>query len=172
MTARLPQPIRALARWAVRLLGRLRNRHLFIWDLVALPLVIVVAFWLRLDAWLPPAYADTIRYALLAPLVKLPIFYLLDIYRRMWRYSGLDEARAVVVASALAAAAQALLTYIVLAPLGWIDAVPRSIPFLDWIVTTCALGLPRFLMALASLSPAAPDRSQPFLRLYRRRPGG
>ncbi len=149
------RPLRAYARrptrLMVRLLAPIRNRHLMLWDLVTQPVVILLAFWLRLDFSLSPSYLDVaLRYGLVAPLVKVPIFYLLDIYRRMWRYSGLDEARAIVVAAGLAAAAQALLVYLILAPLGWIGAVPRSIPVLDALLTTAVVALPRFALAVAN----------------------
>ena len=154
MTARR-QPLRKLANRAtcllVSLLAPVRNRHLMLWDLVTQPLVILLAFGLRLDFALSPAYMDAaLRYGLLAALIKVAIFHLLDIYRRMWRYSGLSEARAIAVAAGLAAAAQALLVYLVLIPIGWISAVPRTIPFLDALLTAAAMALPRFGLALAN----------------------
>lgn len=149
------RPLRAYARRAsrlmVRLLAPIRNRHLMLWDLVTQPVVILLAFWLRLDFYLSPVHLDAaLRYGLVAPLVKVPIFHLLDIYRRMWRYSGLGEARAIVVAAGLAAAAQAFLVYLILTPLGWIGAVPRSIPVLDALLTAAVVALPRFALALAN----------------------
>ena len=138
------RPLRAYARRAsrlmVRLLAPIRNRHLMLWDLVTQPVVILLAFWLRLDFYLSPVHLDAaLRYGLVAPLVKVPIFHLLEIYRRMWRYLGLGEARAIVVAAGLAAAAQALLVYLILTPLGWIGAVPRSIPVLDGLLTAAVV---------------------------------
>ena len=62
-------------------LTRVRNRHLLLSDLLLLPLASVLAFALRLDASTIQQVAQTMLiYALVAPLVKLPIFAGLGVY--------------------------------------------------------------------------------------------
>lgn len=60
----------------------MRNRYILLADFLAVVLCVVAAFVLRLD-WLAPLsagrpFADAVRFSMVvAPLVKLPAFYVL-----------------------------------------------------------------------------------------------
>ncbi|MHB1295990.1 MAG: polysaccharide biosynthesis protein [Anaerolineae bacterium] len=141
---------------------RMRNRHLLLWDLLAQPLVAVLAFALRLDAFLPAPYTETILlYGMLAALVKLPVFYSLDMYSRLWRYAGYAELRQIVLSGLAGSALLAMLVFFGLMPLGVLGAVPRSIPLLDAMLTIVLLAVPRLLLRASAryVSTAAKEQA-------------
>ena len=140
----LPQKARrALTRW----MFHSRNRHLLVWDLITQPCVVLLAFMLRLDGLLPQPYTrPALLYALLTLPVKFPIYYFMDMYRRFWRYAGFDEVRLILTSATVASAVQALLVFLVFLPLGRMGPVPRSIPFLDMLLASAALALPRLVL--------------------------
>ncbi|MHB0856557.1 MAG: polysaccharide biosynthesis protein [Anaerolineae bacterium] len=142
---------------------RMRNRHLAVWDLLVQPLVVVLAFALRLDAFFPARYAEAILlYGLLAILVKLPVFYTLDMYNRLWRYAGYAELRQIVLSGLAGSALLALVVFFGLMPLGFLVAVPRSIPLLDAMLTVVFLAIPRLLLRASAryLSAAAKQQAR------------
>ena len=95
-----------------RILPRLRNRHLLLADAVLLPLAVVLAFALRLDATLIQPYVRTMLiYALAAPLIMIPIFAALGLYSRFWRYANADELLLLVGAATLGALTQGALFF-------------------------------------------------------------
>ncbi len=151
--------VQLLRRWAFGFVGRVRNRHLLAWDAVAQCLAVILAFTARLEVLLPASYGATIwAYALTAPLIRIPLYHTLEMYRRFWRYASLDEAKLIVAAAALGCAVQALLVFQVLVPLGILARVPRSIPFLDLFFSIAMLALPRFLMRMANCERALNDK--------------
>ena len=136
-------------RWPERLLG-LRNRALFTLDLVTLPLAAYLAFVLRLEpaGLATPRYGPALlTYVLLAPAVKIPIFYVFAGYSRYWPFASLPDVQAIIAAAAageLVAGAAALL----LERLIGFPPMPRSIPFIAVFLTAAALGLPRYALRL------------------------
>lgn len=116
----------------------MRNRYMLLIDACAVVLSTAAAFVLRLD-WsvlssqhpFGPALLITLALALL---VKLPTFYAFGLYARFWRAMALADL--LVVAVAVTAASVALLVAVVGSTLlGAIHAYPRSVPFLDWMMT-------------------------------------
>jgi len=130
---------------------RMRNRHLGVCDLISLPLMVVLAFALRLDELFSPQHAHAIvSYAMLAPLIKLPLFYWLGLYRCIWTYASLSEMRLILLAAVAGSGLEAAVMFVLLIPAGLVGAVPRSIPFLDVIWTTVALSIPRVALRWAA----------------------
>jgi FlaA1/EpsC-like NDP-sugar epimerase len=128
----------------------LRNRHFFLIDLALLPGVAVLAFALRLDAagmqwWIP---AILVWMAVSAP-VKLLVFHWFGLYRQFWRYASVDELLLVALATAVAEIAAAALLFAAVIPLSGLGAFPRSIPFIDGLLTLLVVGGPRFAVRLA-----------------------
>lgn len=128
----------------------LRNRHMALFDLLLLPMAALLAFALRLDNVLIQTYvAGLIWYMLLAPLVKIPIFSLLGIYSRYWRYASVDELVLLAAAAVIGGLAQGSLFLGGKALLpDVIPAIPRSIPLIDILVTGIAISIPRFAIRM------------------------
>lgn len=128
-----------------------RNRYLFFADLLLIPFAVGISFLLRLEiAGLAPYWRTIVVYVVLAELVKPPIFYFFGFYRRVWRYASTRELVTIVVATLTGTALVALLTYS-LASLVWsFRPLPRSIPFIDWLVSLTLVGGIRFAVKLAA----------------------
>ena len=88
------------------MLSQLRNRHFFFLDLIFLLLAPWLALALRLDALVIPEYfhVGLLVYMVVSLLVRLPIFYQFDLYRRFWQYASVDELRQIVIAVLLSTA--------------------------------------------------------------------
>ncbi len=125
----------------------LRNRHFLLLDLLLLLLLPALAMILRLDGldWWPAYHQSLIVYTLVATLIKLPLFYHLDLYRRYWRLANVNDLVRVGAAVGLATlviwllfsgAQPALLPYRL--------AIPRTIPIIDGLLTLLAVGGSRF----------------------------
>ena len=121
----------------------LRNRHLFIFDLLAMLLVPALALTLRLDClnWWPDTGQTLMLYTSLALLVKLPIFFSLGLYRRYWRYAGVNDLTLVALAVGLSTGALFLLVILAQPPLTLARlACPRTVPLIDGLLTGLAAG--------------------------------
>ncbi len=134
-----------------RRLLNVRNRHMALVDLILLPLAAFLAFSLRLDAVvIRPHLFSLLIYAMTAPLIKIPIFYLMGVYARFWQYASVEEAVVLGWAAIVGAAVQGAILVGVAAPLQIIDPIPRSIPLIDIFTTLACIAGPRFILRLAT----------------------
>lgn len=128
----------------------LRNRHFFFIDLALLPAAAIMSFALRLDAAGMQHWTSAILvWIVLAVPIKLLVFYWFGLYRQFWRYASVDELVLVALATAVGEIVAAALLFAVVVPLSGIDAFPRSIPFIDGLLTLVVVGGPRFAVRLA-----------------------
>ncbi len=81
----------------------MRNRHLFLLDVVLLAVTPTLALVMRLDsaAWVASYAPALIRFTILALIIKLVIFFLFGLYRRYWRYASMDELVSIILAAAV-----------------------------------------------------------------------
>jgi FlaA1/EpsC-like NDP-sugar epimerase len=129
----------------------IRNRYFFIADVLLMPLAVVVSFLLRLEPFGLRQYARTITvFATLAATIKPPIFFLFGLYRRYWRYASIRELLDLALAAMTGTAVVTVLTYSLASIFVDFPPLPRSIPFLDWLVSLPLLGGPRFAVRLAA----------------------
>ncbi|MBU0704773.1 MAG: polysaccharide biosynthesis protein [Chloroflexi bacterium] len=139
----------------------LRNRHFFLIDLVLLPAATVLAFALRLNTVDLQGYRPHILFFLaLAVPVKLLTFRLLGLYRRYWRYASTDELVFISVAVGVSSAITAGLLFGLALPLTRVTGFPRSIPFIDGLLTLLAVGGPRFAVRLVMEQRRQRERCQ------------
>jgi FlaA1/EpsC-like NDP-sugar epimerase len=128
----------------------LRNRHFFLIDLTLLPTAAVLSFALRLDATGMQNWTRAILvWILLSVPIKLLIFYWFGLYRQFWRYASVDELVLVGLATAVGEIVTAALLFAVVLPLSGSGTFPRSIPFIDGLLTLLVVGGPRFAVRLA-----------------------
>ncbi|NLT74348.1 MAG: polysaccharide biosynthesis protein [Chloroflexi bacterium] len=167
ISPRTPRPLQTslwfCAKRAIAPLARrIRNRHLFAWDVATQPLVIVAAFSLRLERFLPPNYTEQIYvYGLLTALVLPLVYYAAGMYRRFWRYASSDEAELIAIASAIGTLVTAVIIYGALVPLGALPSVPRSIPFIAAMLSTMAAALPRYAIRIANRYRSLASKTAP-----------
>lgn len=126
--------------------NNLRNRHFFVLDVVLLLFTPALALTLRDDLTPSGTYALPLLWlTVLALLVKLPLFYFFGLYNRYWRYASVDDmltiltsvflATVVVTGAFFAAQAFGLL---------FGNGFPRSVPFLDGLLTLLVVSGTRF----------------------------
>ena len=117
----------------------MRKRYVLLADLLLIFVCAFGAFVLRLD-WFFVTYQAAFRFFLVAALLIKPVvFSAFGLYRRYWRYASVRDLLAVVLATAAAAVA---LSVLVLGGLWFslIPAMPRSVLFIDWVLTLCCIG--------------------------------
>lgn len=128
-------------------ISNLRNRHIFLIDVFLLLIIPSIALIIRLEGFdrLAKHFPALLFFTILALLVKLPLFYYTGLYRRYWRFASLDEITLLFFTASLSGA---ILLFI---GLGFNDvliashlALPRSIPFIDGVLTFLAIGSARF----------------------------
>ena len=129
----------------------IRNRYFFMADMLLMPVAAGISFLLRLDFAGLKFYPLTILiFAALAAIVKPATFYFFGLYRRYWRYASANELVNIALATLTGTAVVTLLMY---SPASlWVDfrPLPRSIPFLDWLVSLLLVGGTRFAVRLAT----------------------
>jgi FlaA1/EpsC-like NDP-sugar epimerase len=128
----------------------LRNRHLFLIDLVLLPAAAVLAFVLRLDV---VRFQANARHALLfiavAVPVKLIVFRYYGLYGRYWRYASMGELMLITTATGISSVIAAALLFGLALPLSGLIGFPRSIPIIDGLLTLFVVGGPRYAIRVA-----------------------
>ncbi|MBN1992363.1 MAG: polysaccharide biosynthesis protein [Anaerolineae bacterium] len=127
-----------------------RNRYYLTADLILIPLAVVISFALRfLEAEWAEHFQVVLIYAGMAILLKPLIFYFFGMYRRHWRYASAHDLLNITFVTFVAAAVvMVVVTSLVtlLVPLS--RGIPRSIPLLDWLISTAFIGGVRFLPRL------------------------
>jgi FlaA1/EpsC-like NDP-sugar epimerase len=142
----------------------MRNRHLLLLDAVSLVAAPVIAFAVRFEdfSWLGDNLRLVLPYILVAAPFRLGVFYLLGMYRRLWRHASIGELRQVLVAGGVAAFFAALIGLWFL-PASQItpSRVPFSVVFIDAFLTTAAIALPRLLARTLRLKNHRRRRNEP-----------
>ena len=115
-----------------------RGRHLFVYDILATLVAIVVSFGLRSDTLdLGPRITPFLPVAFLPLVIMPPTYALFGLYRREWRYASVQEMFSLAVAVlAGAVATAAIFLGLAYAGVAGTAAFPRSI-----FVTEALLGL-------------------------------
>ena len=134
----------------------LRNRHFFVIDTIIFFITPLVALVIRLDGSveIEPYKTGLAAAILLFLTVKLSVFCILGFYRRYWRYASIDELAQIAMGTGIAAIVQTLLfdTLYYLNSFS-IDRLPRSLPFLDALLSLLLVGGLRFsIRELESMS--------------------
>jgi FlaA1/EpsC-like NDP-sugar epimerase len=130
---------------------RLRNRHLFLLDMVLLALAPTLALALRMDFVIAQRFVPALLiFTGLALAVKLPFFLYFRLYNRYWRYASMDELVTIVFAVLGSSLAVALLFYGGQGVGLWPALTfPRSVSVLDAGLTLVAVGGLRFSVRAA-----------------------
>ncbi len=141
-----------------RVLFGLRNRHLFVLDLLIFCAAPLAAVWLRTDGveghngfFYLVQYADALAfYTLVAIVLRWLVFIPFGLYARYWRYASVDELGQITLAVSTATLLIVLTFFGVLRPFVFGTAglnrgdLPRTLPFLDGVLVLIAVGGLRF----------------------------
>jgi FlaA1/EpsC-like NDP-sugar epimerase len=128
-----------------------RNRHILALDVVALACTPFIALILRVEPEAVPLYIQTLVFmTALTLVVKVAVFYRFGLYNHYWRYAGTAELAQITLAVVVA------MLFVILGFFGWralgwpMDAgFPRSVPFIDALLTLVVAGGTRFSVRLA-----------------------
>ncbi|MUG92470.1 NAD-dependent epimerase/dehydratase family protein [Scytonema sp. UIC 10036] len=125
----------------------LRNHHLFICDLVIFSITPLLALLLRFDGHLviAPYVLDLVRITILFLTVKLSLFWLFGVYKRYWRYASIEELCFLSVMMVVVIIVQSILFYSIhhISNFG-VNNLPRSLPFIDGLLSYIFIGALRF----------------------------
>jgi FlaA1/EpsC-like NDP-sugar epimerase len=142
-----------------RRLTGLRMRYLMSIDLLCILIALVISFVIRYEALInvgPYLKANWILFVL-APLVRLPLYYFLRLYYRLWRYASTQELYRIVLASGMGSAIIYLLNFVLFPSLGLPYCPSRSIWVLEGVLSLGFLGITRFLLRILQERTATYD---------------
>jgi len=127
----------------------IRNRFVFIGDIVLIIVSVLGSFALRLDVGqLPFYFPAVILMCAVALIIKIPVYFLFGLYRRLWMYASTGELRLITVtvttASVLTSGVMAVL--IVMGRV--LPGMPRTALGIDWLLSLILIGGSRFALRL------------------------
>ncbi len=126
--------------WFIARSRYIKRSMTLVFDFVVLLFSLWLAFSLRLGEFYWPK-PEVVTLFLAAPFVAIPVFIKLGLYRAIIRYIGFHSLWVVVKAVSLYAL---LLSAVVL--LGNIDAVPRSVHIINWLIALLLVGGSRMIV--------------------------
>lgn len=128
---------------------KLKNSHLLICDLIIFSITPLLALLLRLDGDLDiQTYILELAIAtILFLVVKLSVFGSFGFYRRYWRYASIEELIYIAMLMVGAVVIQIMLFDVltnILNQFPFTDTLPRSLPFIDGLLSCIFIGALRF----------------------------
>jgi FlaA1/EpsC-like NDP-sugar epimerase len=129
-----------------------RNRHLFMLDVLLLTLSPLLAVFLRMDDLdaIVALAAPLALYTGVSLLLKVIAFQCMNFYDLYWRYASVDEILVLALGTILSWCLCVTATFGVLRPFGLLaPAFPASVPFIDGMLTMVLVGGVRIGVRLA-----------------------
>lgn len=133
-------------------------------DIVALVIALWASYAIRLSVWMPALTSERLILAALAPLVAIPIFIRLGLYRSVIRY--LPEAAMWTIIKAMLIATTSWVIIVFLMEMAGQGIVPRSVPFLFFILGTLLIGAVRFAAKWILVSGTGLRRNEEPIFIY------
>ncbi len=129
----------------------LKNRYLLLADALFIVASVCAALAIRMETLALEPYLRRVWYAVpLLVAIRLPLFYLFGLYRRVWRYASVNELLSVVLAVFLSSLLVTFLIFGLAFPLGAIHWFPRSLIVMDFLISIALSGGLRFSLRLLS----------------------
>lgn len=125
----------------------IRNRHLFIADAASVVIAALMAFAVRFEelTWIRDNGRMVGVYILGTLPLRMAIFYVAGLYRRLWTHASLGELRQILIAVSMAGLASGFFGIVVMRLPDTGGQVPFSVVFIDAFLTAAAIALPRLL---------------------------
>ncbi len=146
----------------------IRNRYLLAGDIILMVVSILGSYVLRLELnaqivlYLPSMY----WMLLLSLIFKPTVYYFFGMYRRMWEYASIQELKLIVAAVTTASIPVALGVFS-LWSFGVFEGFPRSIPFIDWVLSIILVGGLRITIRMLEESKKAAEKAGGQGRLHK-----
>lgn len=126
---------------------QVRNRHILLFDILAIALSALLSFDMRLETLVPLRLLDVLAlYIALSLGVRMAAFAVTGIYRRYWQYATPEDFIELAGAVSVSSLVLGLLVLGVLLPFDWVSGFPRSVLVIDWVVCLVLTGAGRFLL--------------------------
>lgn len=135
--------VRLLREAIIRTPRRWKRAVLIVIDSLSLLVALWGAYALRLSDWTPALTNERLLLAALAPVVAIPVFARLGLYRSVIRY--LPEAAIWTVIQSMVVSTMCWVIIVFLMEMAGQGIVPRSVPFLYFILGTILICMTRFL---------------------------
>lgn len=125
---------------------KMRNRHLFILDVIVFSITPLLALIVRLDGNLDlePYLSELAIATILFLGVKLIIFSSFGFYKHYWRYASIEELTYISMLIAAASVIQTILFDVLNYISNLSDKLPQSLPFMDGLLSCIFIGGLRF----------------------------
>lgn len=146
----------------------LRVRYLMPIDLACILLAVLMSFMVRYEAlaYMSPYLLKYWTLFILVPVIRLPVYYMFGLYRRLWRYASIVEFKKIILAGLIGS----ILIFVVnllIFPLLKIPYSPsRSVLIIEFGFSTALLGATRLALRLLQerITPQQATRLKPFTR--------
>ncbi len=150
------------------MIKHIRNRHLFISDIVLLVLASYLCFVVRFDTFFFQDYSlqGIILFTFLVVPISISIFSLTGIYRRYWQFASVEDM--ILLSGAVAITTLVLAVIIALSHMLQIQgtsSIPRSIPFVFLPLALLSIATPRIILRVMTQSLAHTSRPEKFFRV-------
>lgn len=135
----------------------LKITRLVIFDILIIFSSFIISFFLRgvinisISGTIFSQYSNYIgTYVLIIILVKIVMFFIFGIYRRVWKYASIKDMVAIVEAVTLSIIVMGVIFYILSQPVNWFGRIfvlpyfPRSILIIDFLITLLLMIISRF----------------------------
>jgi FlaA1/EpsC-like NDP-sugar epimerase len=135
----------------------LKITRLVIFDILIIFSSFIISFFLRgvinisISGTIFSQYSSYIgTYVLIIILVKIGMFVIFGIYRRVWKYASIKDMVAIVEAVTLSIIVMGVIFYVLSQPVNWFGRVfvlpyfPRSILIIDYLLTLLLMIISRF----------------------------
>jgi FlaA1/EpsC-like NDP-sugar epimerase len=133
-------------------------------DVIALMIALWASYAIRLSVWTPAITGERLILATLAPVVAIPVFIRLGLYRSVIRY--LPEAAIWTIIKAMLIATMSWVIVIFLMEMAGQGIVPRSVPFLYFVLGTLMIGGMRFAAKWILVSGTGLRRAEEPIFIY------
>jgi FlaA1/EpsC-like NDP-sugar epimerase len=133
-------------------------------DVIALMFALWASYAIRLSVWTPALTSERMLLAAFAPVVAIPVFIRLGLYRSVIRY--LPEAAIWTIIKAMLIATMSWVIIIFLMEMAGQGIVPRSVPFLYFILGTLLIGGMRFAAKWILMSGTGLRRNEEPIFIY------
>jgi FlaA1/EpsC-like NDP-sugar epimerase len=131
-------------RWVIIATPRFWKRILLIsFDFCALMFALWASYALRYADWTPQLTEERLLLGLLAPIIAIPIFIRLGLYRAVLRY--LPDTAIWTILRAMAISTTVWVILVFLTAMAGRDIVPRSVPFFYFAIGVLLVGGSRFV---------------------------
>jgi FlaA1/EpsC-like NDP-sugar epimerase len=129
--------------------NHIRNRFVLIGDIALIIVSVLGSFSLRLDVGELPFYFPAALLMIgVALAIKIPVYFIFGLYRRLWIYASTGELRLITVAVTTASVLVSGVMLLLVSMGVVLPGMPRSALGIDWLLSLVLIGGSRFTLRI------------------------